>query len=557
VEPRHVIDLKQLGKKQLLSNKFSHPAVVPQDTAGHLQGGLTMKKQVLAIAMAAAMASTMVPGVAMADDSSDLPTITFMVPEYNAGKSLNNEGSDQVIEAYESYTGIHADITWADNGAYDEILGTTLMDIDNMPMIITVQGSLTGTIVSAANEGAFWDLTDLIDQYPNLSTIDPSVRTALSVNGQVIGLPRSRELGRYGLSYRKDWAEAVGITEDPQTVDDVYDMLYKFTYGDPDGNGQDDTYGMEMTKYTGPFDIVQTWFGCGNGWVDVDGELVPVHQTAEYKEALDWLRKVYADGLMRSDWATIDTSEWSNGCKKGEDGVYIDVMDGGRRIWDYFVQNNVASVSNPDELASMRLLGPVNGHTMATSGYNGFFVITVDGAKTEEDVANCLTFLDKLNDYDMRLLADYGIEGVSYDLNEDGNIVMREIEAANMPQLGLNQMETYTPSSDVYDFPVEQTERDIALQECYEERTRPVAVSNPALGYLASSETYSSYGSDLDEIISTARTQYICGTIDEAGLEAAWQDWSDKGGSDLIAEVNEMYQADLAAAEEETTETAE
>ncbi len=40
-----------------------------------------------------------------------------------------------------------------------------------------------------------------------------------------------------------------------------------FTYNDPDGNGVDDTYGMEMTKYTGPFDIVQTWFGCGNGWV--------------------------------------------------------------------------------------------------------------------------------------------------------------------------------------------------------------------------------------------------------------------------------------------------
>ena len=37
-------------------------------------------------------------------------------------------------------------------------------------------------------------------------------------------------------------------------------MLYKFTYDDPDGNGANDTYGLEMCKYTGPWDIIQTWF---------------------------------------------------------------------------------------------------------------------------------------------------------------------------------------------------------------------------------------------------------------------------------------------------------
>ena len=71
------------------------------------------------------------------------------------------------------------------------------------------------------------------------------------------------------------------IRDSPKTVEDVYDMLYKFTYDDPDGNGANDTYGLEMCKYTGPWDIIQTWVGCGNGWVEQDGKLVPVHQTAE------------------------------------------------------------------------------------------------------------------------------------------------------------------------------------------------------------------------------------------------------------------------------------
>ena len=209
------------------------------------------------------------------------------------------------------------------------------MDKDNMPMILTSNVELSANIVDAAKKGAFWDLTSYLEDseaYPNLSQADPEVSKALTVDGQIIGLYRARAKGRLGLSYRKDWAEKVGITEDPKTIEDVYEMLYKFTYEDPDGNGVDDTYGMEMTKYTGPFDIVQTWFGCGNGWVEQDGQLVPVHQTAEYKEAIDWLKKVYDDGLMSPDWVTIDTSEWSNGCKKGQNGVYIDVMDGARRI---------------------------------------------------------------------------------------------------------------------------------------------------------------------------------------------------------------------------------
>ena len=163
----------------------------------------------------------------------------------------------------EDYTGFNFDIKWGDNGAYDQVIGTTLMDFDNMPMIITCGGSMNGTIVSAAEEGAFWDLSEYLDdseKFPNLSQVNKETLKGLTVGGEVIGIPRVRELGRYGFSYRQDWADKLGLGT-PETIQDVYDMLYAFTYNDPDGNNVDDTYGMEMTKYTGPFDIVQTWFG--------------------------------------------------------------------------------------------------------------------------------------------------------------------------------------------------------------------------------------------------------------------------------------------------------
>ena len=87
--------------------------------------------------------------------------------------------------------------------------------------------------------------------------------------------------------------------------------------------------------------------------------------------ALDWFKKIYDDGLLPSDWAVRTTDTWSNGCKTGENGVYIDVLDGGRRVWDYFVTNNIMSVVDNTQFASMNLIGTIEGKTMATSGYNG------------------------------------------------------------------------------------------------------------------------------------------------------------------------------------------
>lgn len=174
-------------------------------------------------------------------------------------------------------------------------------------------------------------------KYPNLSKMSKEVAANLSVDGKLIAIPRTRVVGRYGLSYRQDWAEALGV-ELPEnaTPDDVYNMLYAFTYNDPDGNGQDDTIGMEMTSYTGPFDIIQTWFGCGNGWQDVDGQLMPVWTTDNYFEAVEYIKKLYDDGLMPKDFYSRPTDTWSNGCKTGENGVFIDVLDSGKRIWQYF-----------------------------------------------------------------------------------------------------------------------------------------------------------------------------------------------------------------------------
>lgn len=472
-------------------------------------------------------------------------SITFMLPAFYGGE-LQQNGSDKVIEAYEAYTGIHVDWQFVASDAYKDTFGLTLMDRANIPMAIVWQDAPNGTIITSAQQGAFWDLKPFIDSgdYPNLAQANENINEVFTVNGQLIGIYRSRDIGRLGFTYRKDWAEAVGITEDPKTVEDVYNMLHAFTYDDPDGNGKNDTFGLETCgQYVGWLDIIQTWFGVGNNYVEQNGEIVPVFKTDEYKEALDWMRKLYDEGIIRSDWATVQSSDWGQALQRGEAGCFVDAMDGGRRGWDYFVNNNVMSVVNPEEPASMRLVGPINGHSLPTAGHGGAILITKDGAKTEQDVKNVLTFLDKMCDPEMRVLTDYGVEGISYDLDENGNIVRRsEIEVANRPEQGLGQAVPAIPRYPEGMKTEARTERTEAQYAAYE-YTEPFCVFDPAAGLVNMSQSYVDNGTVLKQIIEDARTQYICGVIDWDGFQAKVAEWEAQGGTQMMTEINELYKA--------------
>lgn len=476
-------------------------------------------------------------------DSGEKAVISIMAPQFTSAKA-DDENTIRQKQLYEEYTNTVVDWRWEADDTYNEKLGIAFMDKDNMPMIIvSPRAALPSAVLDAAKKGAFWDVGPYLADYPNLSQANENVVKAFTVDGQVIGVYRGRELGRYGFAYRTDWAEAVGITKEPETIEEVYDMLYQFTYGDPDGNGKDDTYGLDLTKYTGPFDIMQTWFGVGNEWVEKDGNLVPVHQTQEYREALKWFRKLYEEGIIRSDWATIDSSSFGEACKKGEAGAYVDTMGGAKAIWKYYNDNDIKSVTALEENASVTMVGPVNGHTMSTPGHSGVLLITKYGAKTEEDLKNCLYFLDKMCDEEMRILGDNGLEGVTYDITDE-KVVMRKGVDVSLPNI--NQSCAYIPFTlENPQHPVEKDELGLAEAECYE-KNRPVAVYNPALGYLANSEVNTEVGTDIELVIDDARTQYICGQIDEAGLDAADKLWLERGGDRLVEELNQMYHDDLA-----------
>jgi putative aldouronate transport system substrate-binding protein len=203
---------------------------------------------------------------------------------------------------------------------------------------------------------------------------------------------------------------------------------------------------------------------------------------------------------------------------------------------DYYTAQNIPN-------AEVAFVGAIKADensqpkTAATLGCQGFFVIT-KAAQTEEDVKKCLDFLDKMDDEEMMILADYGIKDRHYTIESDGRLTRINDASLKQEFQALNQLVPYTEYTVAPSVVLNETKyydqqiATIADNEKY-------AVSNPVVGILADSQEYTRNGVALNKILEDARIQYIVGQIDEKQLKEQWDLWAKSGGDKVIEEVNE------------------
>ncbi|RIX49255.1 extracellular solute-binding protein [Paenibacillus nanensis] len=473
------------------------------------------------------------PQSAQPSDSGQTPEeepykISIMMQSFDT----NLPGADSpVIKQLEEYTNTDLDIQFVPNSSYPDKVNITLAS-GQLPTIMVVDKS--PSFISAARAGAFWEVGPYLKDYPNLSMANDIVLNNSSIDGKNYGVYRGRVLGRMGLTLNQVWMDNLGL-QPPKTIDEFYNILKAFKEKDPDQDGKDDTYGIVVTKYAGPWDIMQVWFGAPNGWGDDgSGNLVPTHMTPEYREALKFFRKLYEEGLVNEDFAVMDSAVWNDPFVNGEAGAFVDVADNARRLNASMQEKEPRDESYTSVYQAP--VGPKGHRDMPTTGYAGMLAISKSAVKTEEELKKVLAFIDKLGDVEMQLLLGYGVEGTHYDM-VDGYIVPKEnLEPAVLQQYnGLNQMLPFIgPVAPT----LEQTPINNMIAEV-QAANEKIVVANPAQPLV--SEVYAQKGQQLDNIIADARIQYIVGQIDDAGLDAAIKLWRETGGDDYIEEINKLY----------------
>lgn len=493
-------------------------------------------KKVAAVSMSAVMLAGALASCGGGGTNSIDHENPVLKVQTKAFKPESASNDSPVVQKLNEYVGAKLEFTWAPNTSYDEKV-TTAMAAGEYPHIMLV-GSRSASVIQASRDGAFWDITDKLKDYPNLSQGNEVVNHNISIDGRIYGVYRARELGRAGVTIRKDWLDKLGL-DMPKTIDDFSNVLKQFTEGDPDGNGAKDTYGMIVTDYLdGPLNNLAIWMGAPNGWgEDENGELKPAFMFDEWKETLKLMKSWYEAGYINADMATYSSDKWNEQFLTGQAGVIIDVADRARRV-----AQNIADL-NPN--AVVDVFGYVTKdantepRTLPTSGYDGYFVFPTASIATEEDLDLVLTVMDKANDPEAQNLMNFGIEGVHYTIDEDGYAVKKEDEALIKEYQDLNQFSPgIVPGLLKTRYTVEVAKK---IEEVYEEN-REYVVANPVEPYI--SETYSTKGPQLDAIMAEANTKFIVGQIDEAGWDAQVERWLSQGGQGVIDDYNEAYKAD-------------
>ena len=486
------------------------------------------------------LALVMVLSMASFASAEEPFVITVMLPDHNVDVDFVAE-NNPVLAAIEKASGVKLEVIFAANSTYGDTLNTTMTDpSEKQPMIVRMTDARGTTMINNARAGAFWDLTDYVNDpvnYPNLVG-NAGVYSNISIDGRIYGIYCTRAYPRAGIYYRKDIAAELGFDKVPTTIEELTAMTMALATYKPD------CYAINMCSYTaGTISIATVMHGAPNEWgIDENGDVYPAHKSPAYLEGLNWLRNVYKAGGIDPNFATIDSSTWNNPERNNTAFMRFDCLDNGYRQQEWFEKNagiteQIWEICGPIAQADGEItVWPQN------PGFAGELVVTK--AVKEEDLPKVMKFLDWCNTAEGQMLLNCGVEGVTYWITEDGYRTAEHPEGltvesgkinGSLNQLGMGIMGDLT-------IPLKTTDMR-AQYNAMNDILAPYAVANPCYPFV--SETNVAFGSQLSTILSDAATQYIAGIIEEAGLQAAWQQWEEEGGAMITMEYNEAYHASL------------
>ena len=276
-------------------------------------------------------------------------------------------------------------------------------------------------------DGVAIDLMEYQDLLPNywnaLNYYSDYKNVAINLQGQmpeVINISDDYMVGG-GLQIRKDWLDEQGM-EVPTTYDELHDTLLMFV----NQYGADHALLMQGSTQMSGLSIIggmgTTGFaGDTTGMYVVDGVVRNGLQDESYKEYMQMMAKWYDEGILNKGFATESSDPWTSNADAyiagGNAGVWVAQADN--------IDKNTLTGRDTDE--NYEIVGMAEP---TVDGGNFHFGTSATGANAMgknisisdccEDIELACAYLDFYYTKEGIELANYGIEGVSFDRDENG-----------------------------------------------------------------------------------------------------------------------------------------
>jgi putative aldouronate transport system substrate-binding protein len=434
-----------------------------------------------------------------------------MMNAYLSNTAPKDDGA--VVKETERISKSDLNITYVPYNVYSEKLNVT-MTSGEMPQVIMVDNPFTTAVLNGVKSGMFWELDKYMDEFPNLKKFDKQVIDNLKINGKTYIIPRPRPLVRNGLIIREDWLNKLQLKV-PTTIDEFYSMLKAFKDRDPDGNGKNDTYGIMFYEGAIPPDIL-AWHGAPNNWKIQDGKFVKDMETPEYRAGLKFVRKLYEEDLVNKNFPVVVRNEARKDLYNNKVGVTIEALDA--VVPYYYLQ--MEETKNFFDLTAGQ---PIAGKSFSGTGHWGGGMIPKTSVKTEAELKQVLRYFDTQNSPEAtaeftKLVSENEVKPSDQKFNID-----------DLKNLIVNNAAMYPPGD---------SKLNTMLKKRMEEHAA-VSVADPSNGLISPTEMEK--GEQLKTILTDARIQYVLGKIDEAGLDAAVEQWKKAGGTQVATELAGLY----------------
>ena len=257
------------------------------------------------------------------------------------------------------------------------------------------------------------------------------VLKTMQVDGKQYGFP-----GRVGMSpryftywVRNDWLDALGA-EASTNLDEFVEVMSAMTFGDPDGNGKDDTYGLSggqaSLPVVGAFTPIFGAYGVGRpgDFTLRDGELISAYLDSAMPDALAYMRDLVARGVVDPELVTNTAMVHRDKAFQGVVGTIW--TDWASMMKDAFVEQRLAIDPNCDWGPLSAPHGPGGAASSYWSPFAGGGLALpkdLEPAKIEA-VIKLLNFVGSKEGV---YLTAFGIEGKHYTINEEGRVIPTEL----------------------------------------------------------------------------------------------------------------------------------
>jgi putative aldouronate transport system substrate-binding protein len=298
----------------------------------HIKGttfGICMLVLIMLVTACSGNSSKNTKGAGSTNDgekSAAAPVVTVLLPV-----ATNFQENNAVIAKIRELSGVNLQVETVISDDYENRLNTLIVSGKTPDFFLAKKAKIKelveNDVIVALDELLTSNGQNVLDNKGDY------LKGPAFIEGKTYGIPETF-FGGSALALRKDWLDKLGLKV-PTTLDEYENVLRAFVNDDPNGTGKKDTIGLGVA-----IQVDQTWehifaaYGVPQGrQLLIDGQITPWMLTPGYLDAIKYLNKLYKEGLIDPEFATVPTLQSFEKLWNGQLGAYNFNADGITQNW--------------------------------------------------------------------------------------------------------------------------------------------------------------------------------------------------------------------------------